>query len=402
MDAFERILKSYSTFVENFYRERLSYLPPHDIHDVVADPLQYRGGPLRYTERVDGFDGFARQILELAETLARTGANPGANGAGHHAAAGHPLLSVAVFNPGGRGIMRECDTGAGPAARHEMEFPLDLHPDAVSLRLRILCDPGMLEITRFSLVWPGPAPVEESYDVHFLRKNLAVISDAAVLHSGNVYRLLISREPAVLEFQNWKKEGLPPPVALRMEARYHEHLEKPILLHPAALNAMNRHSAEREITLEKMRLFQEKLKYTIGNIIDFSAAGDAILYTREGWCNPEPWGTWTHGHEAVLVILLKEIPKRAVTVNASVKGLVIRGHDPVSVEVHVNGGKIAAWSMANAGFKPFRFKIPPGKIQSPECVIAFKILNPRTPEQLGLSDDKRLLGLGFGKMSLDW
>ena len=396
-EAYARMAESYSRFSANFFDERLPYLPPHDTRAVVRDPLRYLGGRLRYTEPAPDLDHFARQLLSLAEALAATGGGPDGNGGGSHPANVYPLLNIEIFAQGARGISRACEAGA----RRALEFPLDLPPGAGALHLRAAGEPGMLEIGRLRLVYPGTPPAAREFDAAALRKNLRVVSDAAILQSGSAFRLLVSREPAVLAFRDWKLDGATP-CALRIEARFDDRLDKAILLHPATLNAMNRDTASREISGEKLRLLQDRVKYTPGTPIDFTESGDAVLFTREGWCHPEPWGTWIEGDEGVLKIQLDRIPERDVTLSAAVKGLVSRSLRTVEAGVHINGEALAKWEMNSGEFKPYRLIIPAAKLQSGECVIAFKIRDPRSPAQLGLGGDKRLLSLGFERMTLDF
>ncbi|HWB57901.1 MAG TPA: glycosyltransferase family 2 protein [Chthoniobacteraceae bacterium] len=392
-EAYARMTKSYSAFAANFFEERLAYLPAHDPREVVADPLDYRGGPLRHTAPVPDMDNFARQMLILAESLALTAPAPVAHANGD---VKHPLFTIEVFKPGG-GTAHRC----GDAARRRLEFPLGLAPGDDALHLRVGGEPGMLEITRFALVHPGcAASAEREFDADALRKNLRVVSDAAVLHSGNVYRLLLSREPAVLVFRNWRDAGLPPPAALRVEVRFDGQPDKSVLLHPAALNAMNRDAAAREIAEEKFQLLRERVKYLPGSAIDFSEKGDAILHTLAGWCNPESWGTWTEGNEATLAIRLAEIPRGGLVLNANVKALTARGQPGVCATVCVAGQDVATWTVGHDDFKQYRANIPASAIRDLRCAITFKIANPRSPAGLGISSDNRQLGLGFGSLEL--
>jgi len=47
--TYTQLKRSYSAFATSFETQPLATLPPHDQNAVITDPLEYLGGPLRYT-----------------------------------------------------------------------------------------------------------------------------------------------------------------------------------------------------------------------------------------------------------------------------------------------------------------------------------------------------------------
>jgi hypothetical protein len=149
-----------------------------------------------------------------------------------------------------------------------------------------------------------------------------------------------------------------------------------------------------EIIYQRSALASEPLTYVPGTTINFQKGGDAKRYQGSGWSHEEDWGTWTEGPEATLSLRLDEP-------HASPMEMVVRGQaflskpDPgTSVQVVTNGVPAATWTF-NQGdsLTDLRAQIPPEVAPSPLLQISFRILNPRSPQSMGISGDTRALGL---------
>ena len=86
------------------------------------------------------------------------------------------------------------------------------------------------------------------------------------------------------------------------------------------------------------------------------------------------------------------------------KPCLAEGHDRLSVRVLCCGQEIAQWGfeLGASGEKCLTAEIPPPKISDRDLPleITFVIDAPRSPHELGLSEDRRSLGLGFVKLSI--
>jgi len=388
--AYARLRSSYSAFEKDFFQQPVTYLPPHDMDEVVADPVRYMGGPLRYTPRTGHPDEFVEHLLALAEVLAQPDPQP------HEAAEpGYPTLSVGAFAESAVGGRQVQHVSGNPATVHSLVFALDCTSETRELRLCFGCEPGLLEISGLTLRYKTVPPVERTYGFDELKDMLRVLQHGAAIASSHVYQLFISSEPVLVAVRNWRHTEEMPPHELQIKVRYRNHLLEGVFLHPRVLNAITRESAKNET----LRAQMERVRYSIGSEIDFSDQGDGVFFLRNGWSNSESWGTWTEGREAVLKIRFASAPGRDLCLNAVVRAFVQPSHPEVRANIRVNGEVLAAWRLTNGDFGHFRITIPARVIPGKDCKIALEISNPISPRETGLSDDVRLLGLGFKSMN---
>jgi hypothetical protein len=166
--------------------------------------------------------------------------------------------------------------------------------------------------------------------------------------------------------------------------------------------------------LERMSVLAEsnadmRLRYVSGEDIDFSSALDSRYFMRAGWGDTETWGVRTVEKSALLTIFPASVPEAGLVVNALVVPFFTKGKSRLTVDVSVNGAKIAQWEFnrreRHFGLGTWRqAKIPRhlcGGLDEPkELLIAFTVSEVASPRSLSLSSDSRTLGLGLRKMSL--
>ena len=394
-EAYAQVRESYSSFAKSFTLQRLAYLPPHDVDEVVADPIRYAGGPLRHTPGIVDIDEFAGQLLALMERMALSNqASPDVS-----EPSAHPALSIEAYAHPERDAPQVQHFEGSPAITHSAEFDLECEPGTDELRLRFDCDPGMLEISQVTLIYDGSPPEGRSYGPGELKRMLRVVCNGATIHAEHVYRLFISSEPVLLTFRDWRQGEEAPPKSLRINLRYERRNLEGVFLHPNALNAITRERTEYEGLcgqLERMRLdLLQRARYAIGSTIDFSDHGNGVFYIRNGWNESEPLGTWTAGQEAALEICFESAPDCDVWLNACVRGFVPPSNPEVRAGVRVNGELLTTWISESWEFEMFRVRIPGNSFQGAKCEVVFEIANPVSPKDAGVSEDERVLGLGF-------
>ena len=397
--AYEQLRKSYSSFAKTFLSQPLAYLPPHNTCDVVSDPIRYLGSRLRYTDRAGDLDEYSAQLLALAERLARSGSpGVGMQQDGERS----PTLSVEAFPYPECGSRKEHHVQADSETTHMLDFALACSPDTAELRIRFACDPGMLEISALTLTGDGCPPVERTFEKQQLETMLRVCENGASIHSESLYRFFISLEPVLLTFRGWRESDEPPPTGLRMSVRYERRLLQGIFLDAKALNAITRERMENESLRNDLRVAKETIndllerpKYTVGSIIDFSDHGSAIFFMGRGWSHGESWGTWTDGHQALLTMRFMTAPACDLSLHACVRGFSSDTHPVTRANVRVDGEILAAWELNGSDFQNFCVRIPAERLTRDRCEILFEMLNSIAPEEDGVSEDDRLLGLGF-------
>ena len=172
------------------------------------------------------------------------------------------------------------------------------------------------------------------------------------------------------------------------------------------------HSSQRY--LERMSALAEsnadmRLRYVPGRDIDFSSALDSRYFMRTGWGDTEDWGVRTIERSALLTIFPASVPKAGLVVNALVIPFLAKGKSRLTVDVSVNGAKIAQWDFNRReryfGLGTWRQANIPrhlcGAVEEPkELHIAFTMSEIASPGSPNLSSDSRACGLGLRKLSL--
>lgn len=146
--------------------------------------------------------------------------------------------------------------------------------------------------------------------------------------------------------------------------------------------------------------------YEIGDEIDFSDALDSRDFIGEGWGETEPWGIWTVGGRAQISLRIGARPNRRLLLKVLAFGYLPRQDvEGVKVRVYCGDKRIVDWRLSSAKFdrnRPEWFLAP---LPASECLsavlnIAFEIEGSRSPHAEGVSQDRRLLGMGLSKLLL--
>jgi arabinofuranosyltransferase len=136
-------------------------------------------------------------------------------------------------------------------------------------------------------------------------------------------------------------------------------------------------------------------------ILNFSSSGNTSFYKFRGWSDAEPWGTWSIGSKAELLLPLPSNPAASTPVDVDLQitadGFSRSADRPQQVELAVNGVSVAQWSFAPGDLDKTRTGRIPASVaarQSPASLV-FRIEHPASPADAGLSGDTRQLGLGL-------
>jgi hypothetical protein len=120
------------------------------------------------------------------------------------------------------------------------------------------------------------------------------------------------------------------------------------------------------------------------------------------WSSDEAWGVWTDGSYAGLSIPLPEATNSDVKLTFSMNAYVLPEHPVQRVDVFISGELFDHWEFthsANTGIRELvldKKSISDGKIN-----VIFEILNPASPDSLGLGADPRILGIGLNHIRID-
>jgi hypothetical protein len=145
-----------------------------------------------------------------------------------------------------------------------------------------------------------------------------------------------------------------------------------------------------------MVLSKNLLNLQLGQDIIFSKAGYGQYYlSHSGWAWPEDWGVWSIAPSASLTLPVSLANKNAQMLIIKVRAFIAPTHPTQRFEIWVNG-KHKQDEVIKQGPDNL-LKLPLSKVElaSPNLEIELKLSNPIRPKDVGVGDDKRLLGLGI-------
>jgi hypothetical protein len=169
---------------------------------------------------------------------------------------------------------------------------------------------------------------------------------------------------------------------------------------PAVISNKNNIKTDKPLVLG--RNMQNKAEWKILNEFPIYKLRENIefvnkksIYQLTGWSWPENWGTWTDGEKAVLVM--------SIMSEDSVNGLYL--HLKIShlfynypIDVYVNDIMIRSCEfIIGDNIIPIPKETYPDK----QLKIQFELKDPKSPKDMGYSDDTRRLGIGVNSFYID-
>jgi hypothetical protein len=144
--------------------------------------------------------------------------------------------------------------------------------------------------------------------------------------------------------------------------------------------------------------------YPIGERISFAQGGTGHKYTGPGWFGAEPWGIWTERSTAVVMLKLLDTPDRDMALSIEGQAFLTEKHPVQDIEVLVNQHPVETLRYTfPSGIDMRVITIPKSLVKEKKglLIIKFKIKDPKSSAELGLSTDDRLLGLAVVSLRLD-
>jgi hypothetical protein len=145
--------------------------------------------------------------------------------------------------------------------------------------------------------------------------------------------------------------------------------------------------------------------YQLNQWISFNASPEAAGARRIGdWWSPEAWGTWT-GKNAALAINLPDPGKTSLRLEVRAGAFVNPKNPEIDVEVLINDVSAGVWNFRyQPGASPwndYTAVFPQEALAKSETsVIRFRVTGARSPDELGMAKDPRLLGLALVRLRL--
>jgi hypothetical protein len=150
-----------------------------------------------------------------------------------------------------------------------------------------------------------------------------------------------------------------------------------------------------------------------GMRIYFGFGGDGARIQISGWSGQERFFTWSEGHKASLGLRLPS-DQHDVRLRFRMQALVKPPELPFQpVNVIVNSVKLASWEVAEEQtfnvVVPARLLHPPASLQAKPgfqldpgflALVDFEIPKAISPHQLGVGDDRRVLGIRMYELQI--
>jgi hypothetical protein len=137
-------------------------------------------------------------------------------------------------------------------------------------------------------------------------------------------------------------------------------------------------------------LSREPLALTIG--------GPGVSALDRGWGEPEAWGVWSVGREAVLRLRLPGGKRRRIEIRY--RSIPFPDGDPRTVSCRLGEKTIGRWTFDRSRHAGAIVINLPADARAGELELVFVNENARSPAELGLSDDDRPLGIGLEQIRL--
>jgi len=198
--------------------------------------------------------------------------------------------------------------------------------------------------------------------------------------------------------------------ALLAQAR--DEAARDALLQAAAIApgdaAVYRHLAQAAERLGAHELLAWALRQTspgfrLGDTLALTVGGNGIASLASGWSAPEAWGVWSDGDAPVLELKLDE----AVTGPLQIT-LLCHGFTPVPDSCRKVSAVVGRHTLGEVEFRPgmeehaWSFGCPAELLHDGRCLtLTLRVAQPESPIDLGLSSDRRRLGINLHALRVE-
>jgi GT2 family glycosyltransferase len=148
------------------------------------------------------------------------------------------------------------------------------------------------------------------------------------------------------------------------------------------------------------RCLMAKLRYRLGDDIDFSRM-DSRRYLQGAWGDPEPWGAWTHGSSAEMVLWPEKPTTKRLAMHFYLKPF-LQNVSRQRLAVSVDGVELGLFSFSTGDPEAERPRwcevsvpVANSTLASRPLRISFALPDLPSPESLGMPADSPILGVGF-------
>lgn len=139
----------------------------------------------------------------------------------------------------------------------------------------------------------------------------------------------------------------------------------------------------------------------VGATFEFGFDGSGLKLLGEGWSQPESFGVWTCARRASLRFAWPN-DIQSLKLVLTLRAFLVNSHSMQSVSIFIGDEKIEQWTFQNITKTKFKRSIILRRemfLNHPFAEIVFQLKPPISPYSLGLSEDRRHLGVALEKLS---
>lgn len=138
----------------------------------------------------------------------------------------------------------------------------------------------------------------------------------------------------------------------------------------------------------------ENIRLSIVQKINFFDIEEEI----SGLSEKESWGRWSEGKKTNFGLVFKNISEKEsdIILNFEINPYINEKHRTLKVDVYCNDKYLTTWEFELGENTNTMLHIPREILKDNKVAdLVFRIHNPKSPSKLGISEDKRKLGIGF-------
>jgi hypothetical protein len=156
--------------------------------------------------------------------------------------------------------------------------------------------------------------------------------------------------------------------------------------------ASTSHRVRSELQLEAS---QPTKYYKVGESVDFTSKGSINPFRSEGWGVQEIWGRWSIGMQAKLFLPTDNFNNTPLKFFMLIRPFIAPPlHSSLLVSVIINKTDLTELELNNRDFERIEIDLDQSNFAD-EYEVQFRFHNSRSPKEIGVGDDSRLLGIGL-------
>jgi hypothetical protein len=137
----------------------------------------------------------------------------------------------------------------------------------------------------------------------------------------------------------------------------------------------------------------------LGHTYYFGVGADGNQFLGDGFSDPESWGRWTDDKNAFLFFSLGSLPSAPLSIAVAAASMSSAADRKQAVNVIVNGQ--ACGQLVVTASRPLAaVTCPAGAFRTEYNMLRLGIARPARPIDVGVNEDRRLLGLGLIALTL--